>query len=66
MPGTALVIPSSFVIARLACGVMLSVSVAVLLAGVVSVKPAGAPTVAVLMRVPVPAGAAALNVATIV
>src|SRR5262245_37388709 len=52
-PGTAVVTPSVFVIARSACGVSVSVSVAELLAGVGSVTPAGAATVAVFDRVPV-------------
>src|SRR5436305_14307399 len=42
--------------ARSACGVSVSVSVPVLLAGVGSVTPAGGVTVAVLARAPVAAG----------
>src|SRR5262245_28180732 len=53
--GPAVVTPSVFVIARSACGVSVSVSVAELLPGVGSVTPAGAATVAVFDRVPVAA-----------
>ena len=56
MPGTALVTPSVLVMDRSAWGVRLSVSVALLLAGLGSVVPAGGVTVAVLTRVPVAAG----------
>ena len=49
--------PSVLVSARSACGVSVSVSVAVLLAEKGSVKPAGAATVAVLASVPVAVGA---------
>ena len=54
-PGTAVVTPSVFVIARSACGVSVSVSVAELLPGVGSVTPAAAVTVAVFESVPVAA-----------
>ena len=54
MPGTAVVWPSSLVMTRPARGVRVSVSVALLSAGVVS--PGGAATVAVLVNVPVAAG----------
>src|SRR5229473_3294657 len=52
-PGTAVVAPSVLVMLRSACGVSVSVSVAVLLPGVGSVVPAGAVTLAVLLRLPV-------------
>ena len=51
MPGTTVVWPSSLVRARPVNGVRLSVSVALLSAGVLS--PGGTATVAVLLRVPV-------------
>ena len=54
-PGVAVVTPSVAVIARSAPGARLSVSVAELLPGVGSVTPAGAPTDAVLLSVPVAA-----------
>ena len=57
LPGTTLAVPSVLVMARSATGgVTMSVSVAVLLAGLVSVTPAGAVTVAVLLIVPVADG----------
>jgi hypothetical protein len=52
-PGTADVTPSDFVIERFACGVSVSVSVAVLLARFGSVEPPGTATVAVFTRFPV-------------
>ena len=61
VPGTAVVWPSVLVIPRSACGVRVSVSVAVLLPGVGSVVPPGGVTVAVLASVPV-ADAATLAV----
>src|SRR5260221_626108 len=54
-PGTYTVCPFVFVIERSACAVV-SVSVAELLAGLGSVTPAGAVTVAVFDSVPVAAG----------
>src|SRR4029078_13460023 len=57
LPGTADVTPSVFVIWSSACGVIVSVSVAVLFARLESVVPPGAVTVAVLLRVPVADGA---------
>ena len=48
-----MVTPSVFVMARLACGVSVSVSVALLFAGTASVTPPGAVTVAVLLSDPV-------------
>ena len=56
-PGTAVVAPSVFVITRSAVGVRVSVSVAVLFAGVGSVTPAPTETVAVLANEPVAPGA---------
>src|SRR6185436_4081300 len=56
VPGMAVDWPSVLVICRSACGVSVSVSVALLLPGVGSVTPAGAVTVAVLLKVPVAAG----------
>ena len=56
MPGTTVVLLSVLVMLRSACGVNVSVSVAVLLAGVGSVVPCGAATVAVLTSVPVADG----------
>ena len=53
MPGTSLAAPSVLVIDRSACGVSVSVSVALLFPGVGSVTPAGSVTVAVLDRFPV-------------
>jgi hypothetical protein len=53
VPGTAVVCPSVFVIPRFACGVSVSVSVALLFAGFGSVTPLGTATVAVLLSVPV-------------
>ena len=53
MPGTTVVLPSVLVMLRSACGVRMSVSVAVLLAGVGSVRLTGTATVAVLTNVPV-------------
>jgi hypothetical protein len=55
-PGVAVVTPSVFVMARFACGVSVSVSVAVLLAGVGSVTVADAATVAVFTSEPVADG----------
>ena len=52
-PGVAEVTPSVLVIDRSADAAKVSVSVAELLPGVGSVTPAGAATVAVLLRVPV-------------
>jgi hypothetical protein len=52
-PGTTLATPSVFVIESSAWGVNVSVSVAVLLAGVGSITPPGTVTVAVLTRLPV-------------
>src|SRR2546428_13244 len=52
-PGTAVVCPSVLVIPRFACGVSVSVSVALLFDGIRSVPPPGTATVAVLLRVPV-------------
>src|SRR5438874_2614511 len=52
-PGVAVVTPSVLVMLRSASGARVSVSVAELLAGVGSVTPAGAVTVAVLDTVPV-------------
>src|SRR3954465_29578 len=52
-PAVAVVTPSVLVIARSACAPSVSESVAELLPGVGSVTPAGAVTVAVLLRVPV-------------
>src|SRR2546425_594755 len=52
-PGTAVVCPSVLVIPRFACGVSVSVSVALLFAGIGSVTPPGTATAAVLLRVPV-------------
>lgn len=66
VPGTASVMPSSFVTERSARGVTLSVSVALLFVAFVSVKPAGAPTPAVLTSVLVPAGVVAARVPTTV
>ena len=54
-PGVAVVTPSVMVIARSALADNVSVSVAELLAGAGSVTPPGAPTVAVLLSVPVAA-----------
>ena len=56
VPGTSVADPSVFVTDRFAVGVKVSVSVAELLAGVGSVTPAGAATVAVLTSVPVADG----------
>jgi len=56
VPGTAVAWPSVLVTARSAVGVSVSVSVALLLARLGSVKPAGAPRVAVFTRVPVAVG----------
>ncbi len=55
-PGTTVGWPSVLVIARLARGVRVSVSVAELFAETGSVNPAGAVTVAVFDSVPVAAG----------
>ena len=55
VPGTADGTPSVLVMARSALTPKLSLSVAELLPGVGSVTPAGADTVAVLLRVPVAA-----------
>ena len=52
VPGTSVAEPSVFVTARSACGVRVSVSVALLLAGVGSVQPAGTAAAAVFARVP--------------
>src|SRR5260370_1190951 len=52
-PGTAVVTPSVLVMLKSACGVRASVSVTELLPGVGSVVPAGAVTLAVLLRLPV-------------
>ena len=57
MPGTSPTAPSVLVIDRSACGVSVSVSVAVLFPGSGSVVPAGAVTVAVFASVPVAPGA---------
>src|SRR3954470_2550904 len=54
-PAVAVVTPSVLVIERSALAPRVSLSVAELLAGVGSVTPAGAATVAVLLRVPVAA-----------
>ena len=54
-PGIAVVTPSVFVIPRLACGVSVSVSVALLFAGVGSVTLPDGATVAVLLSEPVAA-----------
>lgn len=62
VPGIALVMPSVFVMARLACGVTLSVSVAALLVVLVSKTPDGNVAVAVFINVLVPAGVAGLSV----
>src|SRR5258708_33912349 len=51
-PGTAVVTPSDLVMLRSACGVRVSVSVAVFLPGGGSVGPAGAVTVAGVLRLP--------------
>src|SRR5215468_10022376 len=56
VPGTADRTPSVLVMARSAWGVRVSVSVALLLAGLGSVTPGGGLTVAVLTRVPVAEG----------
>src|SRR5581483_6457274 len=53
VPGTAVVLPSVLVICRSAWGVSVSVSVALLFPGLGSITPAGAVTVAVLLRLPV-------------
>src|SRR3989442_1063814 len=52
-PDDAVACPSVLVIERFACGVRVSVSVAALLAGLGSVTPPGAVTVAVLLSLPV-------------
>jgi len=52
-PGVAVVAPSVLVIARSACALSVSVSVAELFPGVGSVTPPGAVTVAVLVTAPV-------------
>ena len=51
-PGTALATPSLLVIERSAWAVSVSVSVAALFAGLISVTPEGAVTVAVFTRLP--------------
>src|SRR5437660_5009030 len=56
VPGTTAALPSSFVIETSTCGVSVSVSVAVLLAAVVSVTPAGGASVTLLAIEPVAAG----------
>ena len=56
MPGTTAVMPSSLVIDRSDCDVRMSVSVALLLVGLVSDTPAGGLTVAVFVRLPVAEG----------
>jgi len=56
VPGTFVVCPSVLVTARSACGVSVSLSVAVLLALDGSTMPAGAATAAVLVKVPVAPG----------
>ena len=56
LPGITVVTPSVLVIVRSAEGERVSVSVALLLAGVGSVTPTGTETVAVLARVPVAVG----------
>jgi hypothetical protein len=56
-PGTATSWPSVLVTLKSACGVSVSVSVALSLAGLGSVTPAGTDTVAVFASVPVAAGA---------
>ena len=53
MPGISVAAPSVLVIDRSACGVSVSVSVALLFAVFGSVTPPGAVTVAVLVRLPV-------------
>ena len=53
VPGTSVTAPSVFVIVRSAVGTNVSVSVAVLFAGVGSVDPPGSEIVAVLAREPV-------------
>jgi hypothetical protein len=55
-PGIADVTPSVFVMPRFACGVSVSVSVLLLFAGVGSVTPPGAVTIAVLLSEPVADG----------
>jgi hypothetical protein len=63
VPGAAVVCPSVLVTARSACGVRVSVSVALLLLDEGSTTPPGAVTVAVLLRVPVaPAATVAVTV----
>jgi hypothetical protein len=54
-PGVAVVTPSVFVMPRLACGVSVSVSVALLLPGVGSVTVADVATVAMFTNEPVAA-----------
>ena len=56
MPGIALVVESVLAIDRSACGVNMSMSVALSLPGDGSLAPAGGATVAVLLSVPVMAG----------
>jgi len=55
-PGVAVVTPSVLVMLRSACGVNVSVSVALLLPGAGSVTPLGTVTVAVLLSEPVTEG----------